>query len=267
MEFNFETPLILRLRKIAHSKTMLWCGIMFAVITVLFAGLSIISFHPQNIDEHFYIMVGYFVFNALLSASFFTVFFSSRNKDTVLPTGGFTAAGIICLISILVLAAIYVFCFDVLKLYFSLIAITYLGNIFRGGSINFDPIISDFTKLGNIYVAAAFIIPVLLSLALALAFFSASSVARNNKPRKFFPIILAIISFVILTFFVLGIVYYMFIDGFTALIDMIKSSSLFTFGGAVIFAYYFCMFAFTSSISILCGCVGIGFAKASRRIK
>ena len=64
MEFNFETPLILRLRKIAHSKTMLWCGILFAVLSVLFAGLSVISFYPQNINEDFYIMVGYFIFNA-----------------------------------------------------------------------------------------------------------------------------------------------------------------------------------------------------------
>lgn len=267
MEFNFETPLILRLRKIAHSKTVLWCGILFAVITVLLAGLSVISFYPQNINEHFYIMVGYFVFNALLSASFFTVFFFSRNKDVVLPTGGFTAAGIICLIATLILAAIYVFCFEELIFYFSLISITYLGNTFQPGGIDISLAINNFTKFGNIYVAAAFIIPVLLALALALAFFSASSVARNNKPRKFFPVVLAVICFIILTFFVLGIGYYMFIDGFTALIDMIKSGSLFTSAGAVIFAYYFCMFAFTSSISILCGCVGIGFAKASRRIK
>ena len=267
MEFNFETPLILRLRKIAHSKTVLWCGIMFAVLTVLFAGLSVISFYPQNINKDFYVMVGYVIFNALLAISFFTVFISSRNKDTVLPTGGFTAAGIICLISILVLAAIYVFCFDVLKTYFSLISITYIGNILRGGSVNLDPIISDFTKLGNIYVAAAFIIPVLLSLALAFAFFSAASVARNNKPKKFFPIILAIVCFIILTFFVLGIGYYMIKDGFAALVDMIQKGLLFTSVGAIIFAYYFCMFAFTSSISILCGCLGIGFCKASRRIK
>ena len=97
------------------------------------------------------------------------------------------------------------------------------------------------------------------------AFFSAASVARNNKPKKFFPILLAIVSFIVFAFYLCYIAQYIINGGFAHFviryIIRVPNARLETI------INYLMTFILPTIISFLCGCVGIGFCKASRRIK
>ena len=196
MEFNFETPLILRLRKIAHSKTVLWCGIMFAILSAaITASMAILLWQKSPYTETnwvnvFYAFCIFVVPNLLLTAAFFTVYISAKNKDAVLPTGGFTAAAILTL-----LAGIPIITLNLYSGAFG-IAESFFINIFHSGGMPSRYVETDFFNLNIVYIVLTVVL-VLFFFTLCAAFFSAASVARNNKPRKFFPILLAIVSFIV----------------------------------------------------------------------
>lgn len=263
MEFNFETPLILRLRKIAHSKTVLWCGIMFAVLSAaITASMAILLWQKSPYTETnwvnvFYAFCIFVVPNLLLTAAFFTVYISAKNKDAVLPTGGFTAAAILTL-----LAGIPIITLNLYSGAFG-IAESFFINIFHSGGMPSRYVETDFFNLNIVYIVLTVVL-VLFFFTLCAAFFSAASVARNNKPRKFFPILLAIVSFIVFAFYLCYIAQYIINGGFEDFITMIIRVPR----ARVSYILNFIMdFILPTIISILCGCVGIGFAKASRRIK
>ena len=258
MEFNFETPLILRLRKIAHSKTVLWCGILFAIMPIL-SGYGLVSYLLSNPTfEYTILIVSRFIAFLLPCISFFTVYISARNKDSVLPTGGFTAAGILC-----ILAGVF-WGISLLRYsrFFGLGEMFYFTLFGNGG--NPGRILEHEMAQIRIVSLIAIVVFEVFFVTLAATFFSASSVARNNKPKKFFAILLAIVSFMILAFYILYFVknvingrisdiiqYFVFTPKFA--INCILSDLL--------------VFFLPIAAMILCGCVGIGFCKASRRIK
>ncbi|MBQ9965129.1 MAG: hypothetical protein IJP22_00185 [Clostridia bacterium] len=257
MEFNFETPLILRLRKIAHSKTVLWCGILFAVYPILLGWGLISSLLSNPTLESLIQISSRFIFFILPCISFFIIYISARNKDTVLPTGGFTAAAILTL-----LAGIHII---TLNLYYGAfgIAESFFINIFHSGGMPSRYVETDFFNLNIVYIVLTVVL-VLFFFTLTAAFFSAASVSRNNKPRKFFPILLAIVSFIVFAFYLCYIAQYMINGGFEDFITMIVRVPQ----ARVSYTLNFIMnFISPTAISFLCGCVGIGFAKASRRIK
>lgn len=263
MEFNFETPLILRLRKIAHSKTMLWCGILFAILSAVMIVAIAISMWQNSPyvkitwEDFVYPFACYVVPNLLLTAAFFTVYISAKNKDAVLPTGGFTAAGILTL-----LAGIHII---TLNLYYGAfgIAESFFIYIFHSGGMPSRYVETDFFNLNIVYIVLTVVL-VLFFFTLCAAFFSAASVARNNKPKKFFPILLAIVSFIVFAFYLCYIAQYIINGGFEDFITMIvrvpRARVRYTLN-------FIRNFISPAAISFLCGCVGIGFAKASRRIK
>ena len=263
MEFNFETPLILRLRKIAHSKTVLWCGIMFAILSAaITASMAILLWQKSPYTETnwvnvFYAFCIFVVPNLLLTAAFFTVYISAKNKDAVLPTGGFTAAAILTL-----LAGIPIITLNLYSGAFG-IAESFFINIFHSGGMPSRYVETDFFNLNIVYIVLTVVL-VLFFFTLCAAFFSAASVARNNKPRKFFPILLAIVSFIVFAFYLCYIAQYIINGGFEDFITMIVRVPQ----ARVSYILNFIMdFILPTIISFICGCVGIGFAKASRRIK
>jgi hypothetical protein len=264
MEFNFETPLILRLRKIAHSKTVLWCGILFAVLSAaITASIAILLWQKSPYvkitwEDFVYPFVCYVVPNLLLTAAFFTVYISAKNKDAVLPTGGFTAAAILTL-----LAGIPIITLNLYSGAFG-IAESFFINIFHSGGWPSKYVETDLFNLNIVYIVLTVVL-VLFFFTLCAAFFSAASVARNNKPKKFFPILLAIVSFIVFAFYLCYIAQYIINGGFAHFviryIIRVPNARLETI------INYLMTFILPTIISILCGCVGIGFAKASRRIK
>ena len=258
MEFNFETPLILRLRKIAHSKTVLWCGILFAVMPI-FSGWEFISC-LMNSNPSLYSLIPMacdLLFFLLPCISFFVVFISAKNKDAVLPTGGFTAAGILCALACVFLILNHnphIASLDVGKVFYF--------NVFNSG---IPSNVFDFEK---VYIKLMGIIAIVVFevffVSLSATFFSAASVAKNNKPRKFFAIILAIVSFIVFAFYILNIVMYMANGRISYIIQFFSINPK---GAIMLVRSDILNFFLPTAAMFLCGCVGIGFAKASRRIK
>lgn len=264
MEFNFETPLILRLRKIAHSKTVLWCGIVFALIpvTILMDAVDYFlrnSRHTTMTWDFFVYPFFYFILpNLLLSCAFFTVYISARNKDNVLPTGGFTAAGILSVLAgTLIIAQ---------NFYYGVsgIAESFFINIFNGGGLPSKYSTVDMYNMNVVFVALTVTL-VLFFFTLSASFFTVASVARNNKPKKFLPILLAIVSFVIFAFYLFFIVNYIISGGFYQC--EIRPFVKLPHARIEVITSYLYTFILPAIAAFLCGCMGIGFAKASRRIK
>lgn len=265
MEFNFETPLILRLRKIAHSKTVLWCGILFLTAVCFFAA-------EKYLDIYFYGNTPFDLFDAFetlfrifLTIPFFAVFISARNKDSILPTGGFTASGILCLLA----GIIPVVCNVFLRSHVKAQTISIYCRLFSYPPAFPGMVLTDETFYMRMLSIIICSVTVLFCFILAATFFSATSVARNNKPKRFFPILLTLISFIISAFYIIRFVYFLVIGDFIEFYtDLFNDASYLPFQHIVCSIIEFLReFILCPAITILCGCVGIGFAKASRRIK
>ena len=239
---------------------------MFALSVLVIVIENIISFNLYGDYPDLYSLFD-LAFSVFLTVPFLAVFISARNKDSVLPTGGFTAAGILCILSSVVFAVSNVIYYRIHRIGYIFVYISVSDKVYPGGLP--DRLYENDLINVKITGAVLFTVMILFCLILAATFFSAASVAKNNKPRRFFPILLTVLSFAITPFYIVRFIYFLIAGDFYRLASQLINAYFYLpFEYVLFFIVSFISEFIISPITlILCGCMGIGFAKASRRIK
>lgn len=192
MEFNFETPLILNLRKMAGKPLTL---VLSVFSFLLAAGFGI--YLVKSISIVYAVLAAICL---LMSISFLAVFCSLKRCNRTLGGSAFSFGAFVCVLSAAALVAVYVFLNDK----FLNIVARFIKNL-SGivGMPSFEYYAEVGAVVGIIWFISAFFM-----------FAAAKSTASKNYPHKVCAIFTAIISFVLVAGILAGCITLLAFDGY-----------------------------------------------------
>ncbi len=198
MEFQFETPLILKIRSALGGATVIITSIFYLLSAILF-GFYIYGYFG-GISNLPILAVTFAVFSLSAFITGIAIFKSAKKKETVLSSGGASFGAIISIISAVVLIALYF--------------------VFKSSADVFAPIENTIGVFGikegfiyNYRNEIFFILSFVFSLLSFGFFLSLKKTVINNRPHRAFSILLALYSFLIAAAAVGLAVYYFVIGG------------------------------------------------------